>query len=417
MNKTLIALLLLLGGASCANWAVLVAGSNGYSNYRHQADICHAYQTLIKGGIPAGNIIVFAYDDIALNPRNPIKGKIFNKPNGPDVYEGCKIDYKGVDVTPINFLRVLKQDSASMAKIGTGRVLKSGPNDKVFINFSDHGAPGLIAFPSQYLYATDLTPALNAMWAAKQYQELVFYLEACESGSMFQGFPSNQKLYALTAANPTESSWADYCPPQDMIGSVEIGSCLGDLFSTNWMEDTDASNTANESLNAQYLKVQTTTSQSHVMQYGDLSFQAETVNNFVGNQNPSKLAEAQNRQASLVNSRDIKLMYLVNRHSKLLSAESNSELMEEIKSRRHYDDLFKAVTQVTGEVAFAETTDFECYKDLIETMESACNERTSDYGLKYFRNLFNICASPATNKVAVKLAIVKKCAEKFVAVA
>ena len=24
----------------------------------------------------------------------------------------------------------------------------SGPNDRVFVNFADHGAPGLIAFPS-----------------------------------------------------------------------------------------------------------------------------------------------------------------------------------------------------------------------------------------------------------------------------
>ena len=25
------------------HWAVIVAGSSGYSNYRHQADTCHAY--------------------------------------------------------------------------------------------------------------------------------------------------------------------------------------------------------------------------------------------------------------------------------------------------------------------------------------------------------------------------------------
>ena len=25
-------------------WALLVAGSSGYENYRHQADVCHAYQ-------------------------------------------------------------------------------------------------------------------------------------------------------------------------------------------------------------------------------------------------------------------------------------------------------------------------------------------------------------------------------------
>lgn len=48
-----------------ANWAVLVAGSNEWVNYRHQADICHAYQILHKNGIPDSNIIVMMYDDIA----------------------------------------------------------------------------------------------------------------------------------------------------------------------------------------------------------------------------------------------------------------------------------------------------------------------------------------------------------------
>lgn len=31
-----------------AHWAVLVAGSNGWGNYRHQADVFHAYQ--VNGG-------------------------------------------------------------------------------------------------------------------------------------------------------------------------------------------------------------------------------------------------------------------------------------------------------------------------------------------------------------------------------
>lgn len=52
---------------SAANFAVLVAGSNGYYNYRHQADVCHAYQILHKNGIPDSNIVVMMYDDIAKN--------------------------------------------------------------------------------------------------------------------------------------------------------------------------------------------------------------------------------------------------------------------------------------------------------------------------------------------------------------
>jgi len=32
-------------------WGLLVAGSKCYSNYRHQADVCHAYQLLKSGGL------------------------------------------------------------------------------------------------------------------------------------------------------------------------------------------------------------------------------------------------------------------------------------------------------------------------------------------------------------------------------
>ncbi len=56
------------GLAQAANWALLVAGSNGWYNYRHQADVCHAYQILHDHGIPDSNIVVMMFDDIADNP-------------------------------------------------------------------------------------------------------------------------------------------------------------------------------------------------------------------------------------------------------------------------------------------------------------------------------------------------------------
>ena len=59
------AMLLGLVSATTDHWAVLVAGSNGFWNYRHQADICHSYQILRKNGIPESNIIVMSYDDVA----------------------------------------------------------------------------------------------------------------------------------------------------------------------------------------------------------------------------------------------------------------------------------------------------------------------------------------------------------------
>jgi len=59
---------------------------------------------LIEQGIPASNIIVLHHDDAAKSLKNPFRGKLFNKPTGEnpgkDVYAGCKIDYRGIHVTP-----------------------------------------------------------------------------------------------------------------------------------------------------------------------------------------------------------------------------------------------------------------------------------------------------------------------------
>lgn len=56
MNKNyiiLIVIAILLTVSNAEIHAVLVAGSNGFGNYRHQADICHAYHILINNGVKA----------------------------------------------------------------------------------------------------------------------------------------------------------------------------------------------------------------------------------------------------------------------------------------------------------------------------------------------------------------------------
>jgi legumain len=92
------------------------------------------------------NIITMMYDDIANNSYNPYPGKIFNHPNGTDVYEGVRIDYKGEDVSPTNFMAVLLgNETATNGK----PVLKSTKSDKVFVYYTDHGGSGVVAFPSR----------------------------------------------------------------------------------------------------------------------------------------------------------------------------------------------------------------------------------------------------------------------------
>ena len=71
MYKKYLALLATVNAAASDHWAVIVAGSRGYGNYRHQADTCHAYQIMKKNGIPEDHIIHLSYDDVANNSMNP----------------------------------------------------------------------------------------------------------------------------------------------------------------------------------------------------------------------------------------------------------------------------------------------------------------------------------------------------------
>ena len=268
------------------NWAILACGSSGYLNYRHQADVFHVYQSLIKRGFSKEHIILFAYNDIAYNPKNPFPGEIYNRPDGPNVYEGVKIDYSNYNVNPKTYLSVLKGDTQN-GKLK--KVLNSTSNDNIFMYFSDHGIAGAILFPNnQFLYADELEETFKFMKNKKMYKNIVFYLESCYSGSIFNNINSDLNVYSLTAASPSEESFATYCYPQDIVKGKEMHTCLSNEFTSNWLDDSDNrinfneifsknDNNINDNLNEnysnheQYIYVKKMTKNSHVQEYGNLS--------------------------------------------------------------------------------------------------------------------------------------------------
>ena len=65
-------------------------------------------------------------------------------------------------------------------------MLHTGPHDDVFIYFADHGAYGIVSFPHDFLTSQTLIATLEQMHGKGRYRQVLFYLEACESGSMFE---------------------------------------------------------------------------------------------------------------------------------------------------------------------------------------------------------------------------------------
>jgi len=314
-------------------------------------------------------------------------------------------------VTPETFLNVLQGNAAAMAGKGTGKVLKSDENSKVFVFFSDHGAPGLVAFPSDELYADQLNSAFENMHANDMYKQLVFYLETCESGSMFADhLKDNLNIYAVTAANPFESSWGTYCYPNDIVNGKHMQTCLGDLFSVNWMENADAVAPNSETLEQQFKVIVDTTKQSHVMRYGQMTFTNEVIGEFEGildgadelfldrvfnrqlkaHHQPKKELD-ENRHSSTVNSRDAKMHHLYAKVAQDGNHKAHLDLSTEINHRMRVDNVF---AEFKGHHLNAEKyhgpKNFDCLRALVGTYKQNCGA-LEDYSLKYVKYFVDEC--------------------------
>jgi len=405
----------LVGAAQAAHWAVLVAGSNSYSNYRHQADVCHSYQVVKSKGIPDENIIVMAYDDIANNSRNPFPGKLFNKPTaagveGVDVYAGCKIDYKGADVTPANF-------AAVMTGTASGKKLESTADDNVFVFFSDHGAAGLIAFPSDTMHKTEFQQVFETMHSKSMYKKLTFYLETCESGSMFEGM-STPGVYGLSAASPSESSWGTYCGADAMVNGQSVGSCLGDLFSVSWMEDSDAVDITSESLSDQFGTVKTATSKSAVMQWGDLTFQDDKVSEYQGAASAANGAKSENDSISYsARQVDLQQAYDNYLHAKTGAArvaageELQGVISEQIAVEQAYENFLHIVYPEQADKRKAarenkeQANQFDCEMAARKSfVENGKFNSFTGFALQFQQRVVNVCADLAKSGMNIDVA-------------
>eukprot|EP00994_Dinema_validum_P007475 NODE_617_length_1498_cov_131.077295_g457_i0.p1 GENE.NODE_617_length_1498_cov_131.077295_g457_i0~~NODE_617_length_1498_cov_131.077295_g457_i0.p1 ORF type:complete len:450 (+),score=120.47 NODE_617_length_1498_cov_131.077295_g457_i0:43-1350(+) len=411
-------LLCLIALASADRWAVLIAGSNGFWNYRHQADVSHAYQILIKSGYSPDKIILMEYNDLVNNTQNHFKGKLFNHPSsgpGKDVYQGVaeNLAYSGADVTTDAFIGVLTGVPATDANgkiVGSGRVLKSTDQDEVFIYYSDHGGRGMICMPGMKCDCTaqKINGAFDIMSQKKMFKKLVFYLEACESGSIFDGLLKTPGVYALSASNPTESSWGWYCSGTSMGGDkvdgVEMGTCLGDQFSITWMEDTDGADRSSETLQRQFQNVKAGTTKSHVMQWGVTSYTSDLLKEWFPAPKTPTPKEGNHTGGS---SRDAKLTFLNWVVKKVEQsngdhpmygslAAAQSALAEELASRDAADKLFTSVwdnlmgSTDYGMSAYLPPRNFACMDTVREALYTHCGGFT-EYSLKYSGVLVNMC--------------------------
>ncbi|KAI6220488.1 Legumain [Aphelenchoides besseyi] len=256
--------------------------------YGIEAEIAHVYHLLIEQGIPEDNIITLFKNNSQYAGYTKPEASLFDDLNYTTNWRpGLKVDYIGNDVSPQNFLAVIQGDESALNHTsGTGRVLKTTKSDNIFIYHGGHGDSGVLYFSDdwiQVLTAKELHSTLLSMKNNNQFDQMLYYITACFSGSMFEDFLTKQgNIFGVTAADPDESAYL-----KDCVDDGEQYYCVNSEFGWAYVNDDTQNDPQVETMSVQYSNIRQVVLKSNVSKYGSLAVSSEPTAYFQG---PNKLS-------------------------------------------------------------------------------------------------------------------------------
>ena len=239
------------------NYAVVVAASETWDNYRHQADALTFYQLLKQNGFDDQHIVLIMADDIAENPKNPEQGIVRHNKQGENMYKNVVIDYKLADLTPQDMEQIL----LGLQPNG----LNSSSHDNVLFFWSGHGKK------DKWLWGTNrgewtseqIQATFKKMSEQNKYRKMLCFIETCYSGSVAKACEGIPKLLLYTAANEKEHSKA-------YMYNYELGTFMTNRFTDILLHE--ANKHPKISLHNLYKKLFNRTLGSHVKIYNDRNY-------------------------------------------------------------------------------------------------------------------------------------------------
>lgn len=243
------------------NKAVLICGSEGWYNYRHQADLLYVYNTLKANKFSDDDIILIMRDDIANHPKNPYKGVIRVSEDGENLYKDVVIDYRADTLDVKDIEDILTGNKTE--RLST--VLESTETDNVLLYWTGHGTNKSFSWLETGQKFTDvqMRETVWKMYENMMYQSMLIFAEPCYSGSVLKAIEEIPLVLGFSAADDNESSFADNY-------SNELGVWMCDRFTFNLIR-IFAENPYIDLLNT-YRMLNTSTVGSHVQIHNADSF-------------------------------------------------------------------------------------------------------------------------------------------------
>lgn len=241
-------------------WAVLIAASQGWDNYRHQADVLEVYRILKKHGFTDDHIIMIMADDIAYNPQNPEPGIVRVRPDGENLYENIQIDYLLSDLSPDDLQNILEGKGSERLT----QVVPPSEHNNIFLFWSGHGEPGEMLWRNdESLTEAEMRAMLNKLNEQRVYRKMLWMVETCYSGSVAKAAEGIPGILFITAADENETSKADFF-------SNKLRVWMSNRFTATFQER--ISENPAISLRDLYYSLFQNTVGSHVMVYNNTHF-------------------------------------------------------------------------------------------------------------------------------------------------
>lgn len=250
------------------NYALLVATSENWINYRHQADILSLYKKLKSFGMDDDHIILIIEDNLAKNPMNPVPGTIIDY-NGNPIHENVIVDYKTSELFPEDLDSILTGKKSERLPY----VIKADSTQNVFVFWSGHGTPEGLAWPQDNEKFTQehMQGIIEKMSSEKRFRKMLWMFETCHAGNICAAFTMLQQKGALciAASGGNETSKA-------IEFNRDYHTYMTNSFTKNFLHELDQLSTKDSyddiSLNDLYYYLVKNTLGSHVSIYNEYNY-------------------------------------------------------------------------------------------------------------------------------------------------
>lgn len=216
-------------------YAVLVQGSDGMANYRHQSGVLSMYQLLKRGGFDDNHIILVMDASLASSADNNDPGAIRSCKDGENLLEGVVVDYDNADLSPEDIADILRGRSSDRLPV----VVSGNECTNVLLYWAGHGRSVQHGGSDEFIWRENpagkgftaglMKQTVEGMSGEKSFRKLLVIAETCYSENIIKPVEGTTGVLAISGASGEEQSWAENWNPD--LG--QYGTWMSDRFTMN----------------------------------------------------------------------------------------------------------------------------------------------------------------------------------------